>query len=183
MNLLLVRSLLWASCLSLVAVSAVTDLRNRIIPNRIVILIGAVGLAFCVVSRPGFGWPSVLIAFIVFLGLGTLTHYKFLGGGDTKLITVLTLLVPPGQVGMLLTDIMLAGGVLSATYLGACRALRGTPKGGAVAATAFNRFFYNERERIISGQSVPYALAILAGLTFYMANELYQCSFAISCSL
>lgn len=179
MNLLLIRSFLWAGCLLLVAASAVTDLRSRIIPNRFVILIGAAGIVFCILARPGFGWPSVLIACIVFLGLGTLTHYKFLGGGDAKLIAVLTLLVPPGKVGALLTDIMLAGGLLSATYLGACRALRGA----AVGPRPSSQFLYNERKRIVSGQSVPYALAILAGLTFYMANELYQCSFATSCSL
>ena len=182
MDPLLIRTLLWAGCLALVAASAITDLRNRIIPNRFVMLIGVAGIAFCIVSRPGFGWPSILIAFLVFLALGTLTHYKFLGGGDTKLITVLTLLVPPETVGMLLIDIMLAGGLLSATYLGACRALRKVPQ-DAVASTAFNRFLYNERKRIISGKSVPYALAILVGLAFFMQNELHQCSFATSCSL
>jgi prepilin peptidase CpaA len=189
MSLVLIRALLWAACLFLVAASAATDLRDRIIPNRFVIMVAVAGLVVCVVSRPELAWLSIFISAVVFLSLGTLTHFGFLGGGDSKLISALTLFVAPGQVGLLLIEIVLAGGLLSIAYLVGYGALRRMPHSLGAAVTPPNathwlkRFIFAERERIATGQSVPYALAILAGVIFHIATELHQCFYAISCSL
>ena len=190
MNLLiLIRTFLWAGCLSLVAASGATDLRYRIIPNRFVVVIAAGALALCFMTRPGLVWLSVLISVVLFLGLGTLTHYGFLGGGDAKLMAAVSLLVPPEHVGLLLTEIVLAGGLLSLAYFAAYSILPPAPHSLGAAATAaplknwLNRFLFDEHERIVTGRSIPYALAILAGVTFYVATELYQCFYATFCSL
>lgn len=185
MDLFPIRVLLWGACLFLLAASAATDLRGRIIPNQFVILIAAVGLTFGLISWPGLMWVSLLISVILFLGLGTLTHFGFIGGGDAKLVATVTLLVPPDRIGLLLMEIAFAGGLLSAAYLSAYYALRQAPISQASAAkaapatSAFGRFLGDERVRIIAGQSVPYALAILGGVTFHVVCEFYQCSFAM----
>jgi prepilin peptidase CpaA len=190
MNLLiLIRTFLWAGCLSLAAASGATDLRYRIIPNRFVVVIAASALALCFMMRPGLVWLSVLISVVLFLGLGTLTHYGLLGGGDAKLMAAVSLLVPPEHVGLLLTEIVLAGGLLSLAYLAAYGILWRAPHSLDAAATAapaknwLNGFVFDEHERIVTGRSIPYALAIMGGVTFYLATELYQCFYATFCSL
>lgn len=119
MSIILVRCVLWTAILVLLCASARTDLADRIIPNRFVILIATAALLLSAMIRPELIWLNLLIAFIVFVLLGTLVHYGFLGAGDAKLITAVTLFVPPSHISQLLITISLAGGLLSAAYLAA----------------------------------------------------------------
>jgi prepilin peptidase CpaA len=189
MSLILIRAFLWAACLLLLAAGAATDLRDRIIPNEAVILIAIGGFALGLISRSGSAWISLLASVVLFGALWTLVYRDFLGGGDAKLIAAVTLLVPPDRIGLLLMEIALAGGVLSVAYLAAYGVLRRTPVSqcGALSAacptSGFDRFLISERARIVTGQSVPYALAVLGGVCIYVASECYRCLFATSCSL
>ncbi|HET6377453.1 MAG TPA: A24 family peptidase [Methylocella sp.] len=179
----------WATSLILLSVCAVTDLRDRIIPNELVAGIAMIGLAQSLLTRPGQAWLSLLIASLVFLGLGVLSHFKFIGGGDTKLISAVTFMVPPQDTGQLLTGIVLAGGLLSCLYLAARGLLRsqGTAlppmpqTGQSSSGLAF--VVQKERARIISGGSLPYAVAVLGGAGFFIARGLLQCFYGMSCSL
>jgi prepilin peptidase CpaA len=191
MSFLLVRAILWTAALSVLALGAATDLRDRIIPNEAVILIAVLGLALCFVSRPGSMELNLLTSVILLCSLWPLVQYDILGGGDAKLIAAVTLLVPPDRIGVLLIEIALAGGVLSAIYLAAHRALQrmrvAQPDSSRLADVwppyGFARFLHTERIRITTENSVPYALAVLGGVGFHVANELYQCLSATSCSL
>jgi len=189
MSLFLIRTMLWLASMVLLAVIAATDLRDRIIPNEAVILIAISGFALSLVTRPGSVWVSLLASVVLLGALWTLVYRDVLGGGDAKLIAAVTLIVPPDRIGLLLLEIALAGGVLSVAYFAAYCVLRRAPVSQCIAVNAacptsgFNRFLRSERARIITGQSVPYALAALGGVCIYVVNECYRCLFATSCSL
>lgn len=187
--LLPIYTISWPAAFVLLAAGARTDLRDRIIPNELAAAIAAIGLAQGLVARPGMVGFSVLAAIAVFCGLGVLSHFKVIGGGDLKLISAVTFLVPPDRVGQLLIEIALAGGLLSCLYL----ALRygrknlntsqsatveaGPPENGLV------RMIKTERARIAAGDPMPYALAVAGGVGIYIAREFFQCYYAMSCSL
>jgi prepilin peptidase CpaA len=168
----------WLTSLILLSVAAGTDLKDRRIPNEIVAAVAAVGLTQGLIARPGQVWLSLLLAFVVFCGLAILSYHRIIGGGDLKLISAVTLLVPPERVGQLLVEIALAGGVLGCIYLLARSALRSpsvTSFGAAEVAgpeAGFALMIRTERVRIAAGGPLPYALAVLGGALIYITREL-----------
>lgn len=189
MSIIFVRGVLWVTILVLLVASAKRDLTDRIIPNRFVILIATAALVLSLMIRPDLTLLSLLLSLITFLLLGTLVHYGFLGGGDAKLIAAVTLFVPPSHVSQLLITISLAGGLLSAAYFVAYWefpakfALRRSRANLAAPAKRPNRPHRKIRADAIARNSVPYAVAVLAGTCIYLASELYKCFYATSCSL
>jgi prepilin peptidase CpaA len=186
--LLPIYSISWPVIFVLLFVSASTDLKRRIIPNELVVAIAAIGVAQGLIARPGLVWLSLLAAVAVFCGLGVLSHYKIIGGGDLKLISAVTFLVPPGRVEQLLIEIALAGGLLSCFYLAAHYGLRSLPASPSAAEagspeSGLALMIRTERARIVAGDSLPYALAVLGGVSIYLAGEFFQCLYAMSCSL
>lgn len=167
--------------------SSFVDLKQRIIPDELVILVAMCGLSACLLTRPSQAWLSLLIAAGVFVVLAVCFHCKWLGGGDVKLITALSLAVPAHQVGTLMLAISVAGAVLCCVYLAARFAL-GTfqikPVGQTERAIQgpFSAWARSESERILAGRSVPYALAILGGFGYHTFTESVSCSYAIFCS-
>lgn len=187
MSTVLVRGVLWTAILVLLFASARTDLADRIIPNRFVILIATAALLLSIMIRPDLTLLNLLFALIVFLPLGTLVHYGFLGGGDAKLITAVTLFVPPSHISQLLITISLAGGLLSAAYLAAHLpakfAWRRSDAARAMQPSKSGRHHRQAGADAVAHQTVPYAVAVLAGTCIYLASELYKCFYATSCSL
>jgi prepilin peptidase CpaA len=189
MSILLIRIALWGASLTLLAMAAGYDLRFRIIPNRLVVLIAASGLALNALSSPWLLWINLLAALLVLLSFGVLSHFNVLGGGDVKLMAAVTLLVPAQQIGPLLMAIALAGGVLSLLYLASYHTIqrlkvaRTNSSHGSRQTIRGNRWLANERARILAGKSVPYAMAIMAGVLIHVTRELFQCLSATSCSL
>jgi prepilin peptidase CpaA len=168
----------WLASLILLSVAAGTDLKDRRIPNEIVAAVAAVGLTQGLITRPGQIWLSLLVASVVFCGLAVLSRYRIIGGGDLKLISAVTLLVPPEHVGQLLIEIALAGGVLSCIYLLAPYALRSGLATSFAAAevtepeVGFDLKIRKKRVRIGAGGLLPYAVAILGGALIYVTREL-----------
>jgi prepilin peptidase CpaA len=175
--------LLWIATLVNLAAVAVVDLKRRIIPNELVLAALGAGIALRLISPSGMLWLSALAAAGIFLVLGTIAHFGAIGGGDVKLIPAVSLLAPANQVLPLLLDIAIAGGVLSIAYLVARAAAKVPPllrtdfadvqpsnAGKALARAGFN-------------DSVPYGLAVCAGIAFYFADEALRCLYATSCSL
>jgi prepilin peptidase CpaA len=187
-SLLIIRAVLWIVSIALLAVAAGTDLRRRIIPNRIVLMLAVGGLTLSLLSTPQLAWINLIVAVLLLAGLGALAHRRYLGGGDAKLIAAVSLLVPPQHIGSLLMAIAFAGGLLSLIYLAAYHML--TPvrlarrKSGPRPRSRIRRtWLVDERVRLTAGNSVPYGVAVLGGVTAYFASELYQCLYATSCSL
>jgi prepilin peptidase CpaA len=154
-------------------------------PERAVLFI-ACGIALGLVTRPGSVWVS-LVSVVLFCGLWILANYDYLGGGDAKLVAAVTLLVPPDRIGLLLIEIALAGGMVSGAYLAAARIQRRVrntvPIPAACRSGRRNRLLRSECARITYESSVPYALAVLGGVGFYVVSELSRCLFATFCSL
>ena len=166
--------------------SSFIDLKKRIIPDELVILIALCGLCACLSTRPPEIWLSLLIAAGVFIALAICHHCHWLGGGDVKLISALSLAVPIDQVGALILAISLAGAVLCCAYLSAgfvLKALQVEPAGRAPPVEGtFSGWLRDESERIIEGRTVPYALAIFGGFVYHAYTEFAPCSYAIFCS-
>lgn len=196
MSLVVLHVLLWAAGLAALLASAWTDLRERIIPDELSGAVAVSGLALSFILRPGDAWIGLAAAVAVLFGLGVLSHFNLMGGGDVKLISAATLLVPPAQIAPLLLAIVIAGGVISCVYLAARLALArprhrpeempasadmaGNPGSGPGSA---RDWFAAECARIAAGDPMPYGLAILGGVAGYIAWELTQCTSATSCSL
>ncbi len=174
-----------ARVLVLLLFAAGTDFKDRRIPNEVAIAVAAIGFAQSLLIRPGSVWLSVVVASALFCGLAVLSHRRIIGGGDVKLLSAATLLVPPTQVGRLLVDIALAGGVFACLYLAARFRLKmsGMPTISSFSpnASGFAVAMSAERRRIAAGGPMPYALAIFGGVCLYVANESLSCSSASSC--
>jgi prepilin peptidase CpaA len=178
----------WPASLILLAFCAGMDLKHRLIPNELVACIAAIGLIQGLVTRPGQIWVSLAVMIGVFLGLGIVSHHKIIGGGDLKLISAVTLLVPPERIGQMLVEIALAGGVVSCGYIAARYRLKtlSAARSGvdvARAQSGLAQALNTERDRIAAGSPMPYALAILGGACIYAGREFLPCLYAISCSL
>jgi prepilin peptidase CpaA len=181
-------AILWAISLGALLWGALTDLSLRIIPDRVSLLVAASGLTIAYFFRPDDIYPSLGAFLIVFVGMCLLAYYDFVGGGDVKLISSVSLLVPSGDVGVLLLEIALAGGLLSCAYLLARSRLRwelasssrGPPSIRLLWFAASDRF-RAEAGRIVAGEPMPYALAILGGVVIHGARGVYQCH-SVACS-
>jgi prepilin peptidase CpaA len=183
-------ALLWTAAIAALTASAWIDLKDRIIPNRMVGWVVASGLGLSLVLRPDQIWISLLAAFSCIVALGTLAHLRVMGGGDVKLLSAATLLVPPGRIVELIVYTAIAGGVLSAAYLLARQIVRhrapvlsrSTAAGGSAAGQPRNTWLSHEYARIAAHCPVPYAVAILGGVAGVLAGELHRCLYANSCS-
>jgi len=149
--------------------AAVTDLRTRIIPDGAVLWVLGMGALARLFAE---GWTgtaiSLLVAAALFVPLAAMTHRGLVGGGDAKMIPAATLLVPVGHVFGLLLVIALAGGVLAGLYHAVYFFRRSPlpPSSGQAPAAP----------------TLPYGVAILAGVAFILARELFTCLSAIACS-
>jgi prepilin peptidase CpaA len=170
----------WIVAFAALSWSAATDLRNRVIPDEMVLLVAICGLTLGFGLRAMDFWISAAAAAAVFLALGFLCHHDMIGGGDVKLLSALTLLVRPDQIGVLLLDVALAGGVLSCAYLAAGQFLRALPP--AVADGDKDDWISTELGRMTACKPLPYALAILGGAIWYVSTEVATCFSATSCS-
>ncbi len=141
--------------LALLAWAVVTDLKARIIPNTVsVLVIGLYAL------RTAVNWPNAapLADLAVAGAVLTLGFILFarncIGGGDVKLITALALWAGPQHIMAMAFVISLAGGVIAAGMLLSAMAARPQVAGDgddAAAAVPLMR------------RPVPYAVAIAAG--------------------
>lgn len=174
MSIVLIRTVLWTIALCALVTASAVDVRRRIIPNQASAAVAATGFALCLIERPGTAWISLPIAATLVVALGSLSHFGLMGGGDVKLIAAVSLLVPPQGLGALLLEIALAGGVLSLAYIGLRRVLGARPRPGpdGVRAGPLGRLLRAERTRILTSRSVPYGLAILAGVLVHVLSEL-----------
>jgi prepilin peptidase CpaA len=181
-----IAAVFWSASMLLLLVAALTDLNDRRIPDKVTIAVAAIGVAHGLLVKPGSVWLSLVVASLVFCGLAVLSHRRIIGGGDVKLVSAVTLLVPPNEVARLLVDIAFAGGVLSCLYLAARFRLKMQPSPDvsavAHAASGWADAVNAERRRIAAGGPMPYALAIFGGACLYALNEIVSCSSALSCS-
>ncbi len=157
-------------CAALLVAAAATDLAARIIPNRIPLLLIALGLALHLAQ--GTLVAGLLVAALVFVVLLVAWHFGAMGGGDVKLLAATAFCVAPVTVPLLIMRVGLAGGVLGVAYLVARRTVRaplGAPRRGASrsftasCAALPGRVWRAERWRISRHAPLPYGIAIAVG--------------------
>lgn len=148
---------------ALLTVACVSDLRTRLIPNPLVLLIIATGVAFAVVTNPG-------ISGLTHAGAGLLTGFavwfpfyllRMMGAGDVKLFAAAaTFLGARGAIeGALYTALF--GGALALVYMIFSSGWTWTfvRLGHSAQQPALLRNALSEKRR-----RMPYALAIAAGV-------------------
>jgi prepilin peptidase CpaA len=169
-------------------VACVTDIRERNIPNEVVVYILLAGLGLRLTFSPDLLWLSVAGAAFLVVLLGQISRFALIGGGDAKLIAAAMLLLPPHRDAQLILNIAVAGGLLSIAYLAARTALR---RNLVMQTASPNRrnigigptLVTGELAKICAGEPVPYALAIAAGVTYSILTEAVSCAYGTSCSL
>ena len=174
MNLVLFAVLmLWSTALVALFIAAATDIRERRIPNALVLIVLAQGMALRIVEGGGTFWPSLLLALALLVIGAWLASHQVIGAGDAKMIAAVSMLIPATAVPGLLVCIALTGGVLSGIYLGIAWLLgrRGqvgvvqyqphlsdgnvAPGARQILSTTFNR-------------SMPYGVAIFGGVVSFI---------------
>ena len=152
---------------ALLSVAAWRDIATRTIPNIISIAIMLVGIT----ARLQNGWQSLaismLVAASVFIMLLPLHARGMLGGADLKLLSALTLGLPPLGSYHLIVAVTAVGGGLAALYLAVRIVVRrfetipapiGRSRGCVARRVAIVEFW-----RIRRGAPLPYGIAIAAG--------------------
>jgi prepilin peptidase CpaA len=106
--------LCFAGFLIMLGFAAFKDVCERRIPNRLTGALAALYPVYVLVSPTPVGWPAAVgLAVVVFvIGLGLFAR-ELIGGGDVKLIAVLSLWAGPEQFLLFMLVTTLAGGALS----------------------------------------------------------------------
>jgi prepilin peptidase CpaA len=178
-------AVLWIIAFAALFTALYHDLRDRLIPNRLVLVVlcAAIGLRLVNnISTLGWSFLGVIIVAGLFYAIAT---RGWIGWGDAKMMAAATLLVPPQFVIPLVFEIAIAGGLLSCFYLIA----RATTKNSELAyetatgsrPSLLGSLMRSEVARINAGEPMPYAFAIAGGVAFQFVTQVMQCSFATSC--
>jgi prepilin peptidase CpaA len=157
----------WAAWLAVVPLAAVcaADLRHRIIPDWCVAALAITGLLAAAGAQQS-GSPTALQSALLAGGLcaligGGLSVIGLWGWGDAKLLAAAGLVTGLAGMPRLFIGMALAGGGLAALLL----VLRWFVRRGRLALKPdAPRWLRAERRRLRLAPSVPYGLAIVAGL-------------------
>jgi prepilin peptidase CpaA len=163
-NSALLHTILLLAAATSLLFAAAHDLAVRTVPNRVSLIVAAVGLALNALD--GQLVPALFGGGLVFAGCWFCWRHGWIGGGDVKLLSACSLLVPPLSVPELILWTAIAGAVLALLYLALGALLARLLPGGASARPTglLKRVWRAERRRICRRLSLPYACAICAGV-------------------
>lgn len=156
------------AALALLAFAALHDLAARIIPDWVSLALLPIGF-WLRIWHGGALWALVALL-LVFAGAVLVWRLGALGGGDVKLLTAATPLLPPAEVPALLAAVALAGGVLALLYILLRLLLRGRSAGERPRGLPV-RIWRIERWRIGRGGPLPYGIAIAAGAVWVLLGS------------
>ncbi len=107
--------------------------------------------------------------------MSLLASRDLVGWGDAKLIAAVAVAVPVDRLPTLLLAIALAGGLLSCLYLASRMVLQriaapvGPVRPDPERLPLLFRLACRERARILTGEPMPYAVAIFGGVAYTLA--------------
>ncbi len=161
-----------AAAVTLLLLAAATDFAARMVPNRLCLALGALGITLRLATHAG---PHILAAsflagFAVFVPAMVCWRHGVMGGGDVKLLGAATLLVQPAAVPGLVLAVTMTGGLLGVVYWILARLVRTRTPDRPKALV--RRILRIERHRIRRHFSVPYAIAISGGTIYALGREL-----------
>jgi prepilin peptidase CpaA len=140
------------------------DVMARTVPNGLALAIALLGLIAHLIDGHIVG--ALIAGLAVFIVAALCWRYRFMGGGDVKLLAATAVVVPPAAVLNFITAVALAGGVLALVYLFGRRFV---PRPLAPRpAHLLGRVCRVEHWRIHRGGPLPYACAIAAGGLFIL---------------
>jgi prepilin peptidase CpaA len=150
--------------------AAVEDVCRRIIPDTVPAAIAVIAIAGPVVEGDP-PWSALVLAILAGLVLMAAGARGFIGGGDVKLASALTLLAGIDRFATFAMGTALAGGALSLVYAAgwfAARRLRLVRRllrlfGGRRRCGVLGRLAIEEVHRIATRHSIPYGVALAAG--------------------
>lgn len=151
--------------IALLGFAAWRDVATRTIPDSVSVTLAVCGLALRCLE----GWQAVASSLVVATSLFLLLflcHARgAIGGGDVKLLTALSLGLPPLGSYQLVVATALVGGALALLYLILpCLLPAGTSLGRPRSCTtALRRIAAIEARRIRRRGSMPYGVAIAIG--------------------
>jgi len=154
--------------------AAVHDVAVRTVPNVVSLIVATTGLGSSALA--GQLMPALFGGGLVFAGCWYCWRHGWIGGGDVKLLSACTLLVPPAAVPELVLATAIAGGMLALLYLALGLALKAAfarrlPGSATPRPTGLlGRIWRAERRRIRRRLSLPYACAISAGVLLTLYN-------------
>jgi prepilin peptidase CpaA len=154
-------SILLSIAAAALSFAAIYDVAMRIVPNGLPLIVAVSGLGLNTLD--GHPLSALFGGAVVFAGTWQCWRAGWIGGGDVKLLSACALLVQPATIPELVASTALAGGALALFYLALGRLL--PPITPAQPASRFGRIWQAERRRITSRLSLPYACAIVAGVT------------------
>jgi prepilin peptidase CpaA len=167
----LLRSILLFAAAAALLFAAAHDVAVRTVPNLVSLIVAAAGLGLNALD--GQLVPALFGGGLVFAGSWYCWRRGWIGGGDVKLLSACTLLVPPASVPELVLSTAIAGAVLALLYLALGLALARPLPGDAMPRPTglLGRVWRAERRRIRRRLSLPYACAISTGvlLTLYVS--------------
>lgn len=144
----------------LVSAGAVIDMRSRHIPDRISLAVALVWVMYVLTDNTG--WQSGLIAAAIVFAIGfVLFERGFVGGGDVKLLTVVSLWASTELVLPMTLIIAIAGVFVSVAVWIHVRGLDFFSLGWRPQKTG------DQAERLYA----PYAVAILMGAIFVAGTK------------
>lgn len=129
-------------------VAAMVDMKRRVIPNGSALAVLAGGVTLRILSQPPAIWLSAGAGAAIYVLLAAMVHASIIGGGDAKLATAVTFLVPATEVPALFFDICVTGGLLGLAYL------------------------FAKRIRLTSEPTLPFGVAISGGAIYQMLVDL-----------
>jgi prepilin peptidase CpaA len=177
--------LIWTLSLAALFAGAVSDFRQRLIPNGLVALTAGCGIVLRLLANPHSVGVSLVVAVCLLLLMGLMARRQWLGGGDAKMIAAATLLVPPGEIAGMLLAIMVCGGLLSCIYLYVQSASRTTALVAVDAGLGANLASpleppHADVQDIADAHSIPYGVAIFAGVASLAIKQAAWWYYAIS---
>jgi prepilin peptidase CpaA len=163
---------LWFIAIVALVVASVHDVRDRLIPNTLVLIVLGVAIGTRIGGGVAAAGLSLLATAIVAALAYFLADRDYIGWGDAKMIAATSLLVPPPIVVPLIFDIVIAGGALGCLYVLARICLRQDSGVGRAAEESrpsdskFGGFVRTEMARIVAHEPMPYGVAILGGVSY-----------------
>ncbi len=136
--------------------AAVTDIKDRLIPNTLCLIIAALWVPYAIFVTGEFLYPFITGLIILVLGIAAFSG-GFLGGGDAKLLAACALWMGPAQIFPFLFHTALAGGALALLWRFEEPVRFALARGGIDV-------------QVTATRELPYGLAIAVGAIFAAAR-------------
>ncbi|MCF3945645.1 prepilin peptidase [Acidiphilium sp. AL] len=152
--------LVWSGAITLCLFgAALSDIATRSIPDHLSLIVAALAVPVRLIDRNLLA--GLIVAAVVFVALTLAWTLRALGGGDVKLWSACSLLVPPAWVAQVAFSlrVLLIGGFVAMAYL-ALRRFARSSRPVAPGDRLFRRLSLIESWRARRGGSIPYGVAI-----------------------